>query len=148
MVSANPNHKKHTKIKYNQPKPRLKKSENLSNQPLPSHKELMLGFQKHLKVTWNDVCIGIAVEQAFVNKAGITKSQSGASYRSNSSGQTSFLLNLDNKERGQLTDYYNNHFTGLITKTNGEVGSGSSVIVTNTKVLHYGLSPALAIGIG
>ncbi len=89
----------------------------------------------------------IAVEQAFVNKAGITKSQSGASYRSDNKGQTSFLLNLDSKEILQLTNYYNNNFTALITKTNEATSTGKSKIVTNTKILHYRLSPVLAIGI-
>ncbi|ETO07080.1 hypothetical protein RFI_30311, partial [Reticulomyxa filosa] len=73
---------------------------SLSFVEIPSHSELMKILSKQLKVKYDDVYNGIAVEQAIVAKANIHTIQNGAFYRRDeSTDQTYFQLYLNSTER-------------------------------------------------
>ncbi|WP_039455429.1 NACHT domain-containing protein [Candidatus Jidaibacter acanthamoebae] len=83
-----------------------------------SHNELMRKFQKVLKVSWDDIYNGIAVEQAMVSMAGINTIQTDTQYRTNTSNQpitTTFSLKFNNvAELNRFVNYFNSRFPGLI----------------------------------
>ncbi|ETO00644.1 hypothetical protein RFI_36795 [Reticulomyxa filosa] len=64
-------------------------------------------LSKQLKVKYDDVYNGIAVEQALVAKANIHTIQNGAFYcRDQSTNQNYFQLYLNSTERNQFDQFY------------------------------------------
>ncbi|ETO34685.1 hypothetical protein RFI_02405, partial [Reticulomyxa filosa] len=96
----------------------------LSSVEIPSHSELMKILSNQLKVKYDDVYSGIAVEQALVAKVNVHTIQNGAFYRRDeSTNQTYFQLYLNSTERNQFYQFYKSKFPKLIqsvTKINQE----------------------------
>ena len=113
-----------------------------------AHKELMKKFQKELKVSWDDVYTGTAVEQAVLGMAGISTKQDGAQYRpsiTNGVITTTFWLKFSSSnELGKFMSYYNQNFPGLLKNENLEYQSGQlSEIIMETRVLHNEVARSL-----
>ncbi|ETO12507.1 hypothetical protein RFI_24868 [Reticulomyxa filosa] len=85
------------------------------NEEKNNNEKLMKILSKQLKVEYNEVFYGIAVEQALVAKANIHTIQSGAFYRRDeSTNQTYFQLYLNSTERIQFYRFYKSKFPTLI----------------------------------
>ncbi|MBS0236211.1 MAG: NACHT domain-containing protein [Proteobacteria bacterium] len=114
-----------------------------------AHNELMKRFQNCLGVTWNEVYIGIAVEQALVNKARIITRQNGATFRPKDNSYTEFHLRFaERDELQQFVSYYNISFPGLIATVSSYQQGGFTAIEMNTSILYSQVAPSLtSVGI-
>ncbi|KIE06078.1 hypothetical protein NF27_BL00010, partial [Candidatus Jidaibacter acanthamoeba] len=85
-----------------------------------SHTELMRKFERKLGVSWNDVYIGTAVEQAIVGIAGIATQQIGAQFRTSTSSQTiitTFSLRFNSEaDLSSFINYYKENYPGLLVQ--------------------------------
>ncbi|MBA8667615.1 tetratricopeptide repeat protein [Holosporaceae bacterium 'Namur'] len=113
-----------------------------------THTELMKKFQKELRVSWGEVYIGIAVEQALVGMAGINTIQTGAQYRTsatNGVNTTRFQLRFENRqELRECINFYNREFPGLLINESLEFQAGSfTTINMDTRILHNNVAKEL-----
>ncbi|ETO11587.1 hypothetical protein RFI_25789, partial [Reticulomyxa filosa] len=110
---------------------------NESSTQTPSHSKLMELLSKQLKVPYEEVCNGIAVEQALVAKANIHTIQTGAFYRRDAStNQIYFQLYLNSTERIHFYRFYKSKFPKFI-KDFKEIDKKWVQFYFDTNVFHY-----------
>lgn len=108
-----------------------------------SHTELMEVLKTWLKVEWDDVYKGDAVESTLVKMAGINDvSQKEASFRRNPNYSTVFNLKLDGENYPKFTNYYQQQFPGLIL-SHAKASDGFVTINVNTLKLRKEVAPKL-----
>jgi hypothetical protein len=111
--------------------------------PLPEHEEVMQKLAKDLGVQYEEVYHGVAVEQTLVGFAGIYTDQTGAIYRRNSDGTTSFRLHLVNEQEYQnFIRFYQEHFANFVV-SHQNVSEGQYRITVNSRLLCNQVSLAL-----
>ncbi|ETO17843.1 NTPase [Reticulomyxa filosa] len=114
-----------------------------SSSNLPTHSELMKLLSKQLKVPYDEVYNGIAVEQALVAKANIYAIQKGAFYRRDeSTNQTYFQLYLSLSERSHFYQVYHSQFPKLIQHFK-EIDQNWVQYFFDTHVFYYQVLPSL-----
>lgn len=119
-----------TNMLYNQLSPKLGEFKE------KSHEDLMKKLQAWLKVDWNDVYAGDAVESTLVKMAGIDdESQSSASFRANADYSTVFNLKLNDINYKKFVDYYQQKFPSLILN---HVKGSNGLVKINVNTLKLG----------
>lgn len=113
-------------------------------QSLPTHQALMEHFSKQLQVPLKEVTIGIAAEQALVRHAGITREQTGATFRRHATtGHTKFKLKINAAEVLQWLAYYTQHYPGLFQKIQPSTEDWVYISL-DTHILYEKVIPKLA----
>ena len=115
-----------------------------SMQPVPSHKALLQRFSQQLQVSLEEIEQGTTAEQALVHLAGITRPQSGTSFRGHmQTDYTEFKLKMDAAEVLQWLAYYTQHYAGLFQKI--QLSTDNWVYITlDTYILYHQVIPKLA----
>ncbi|ETO11494.1 hypothetical protein RFI_25882 [Reticulomyxa filosa] len=117
---------------------------NESSPQILSHSELMKLLSKQLKVPYEEVYNGIAVEQALVAKANIRTIQKEAFYRCDTStNYTYFQLCLNSTERVHFHQFYKSKFPKLI-KDFKEIDKKWARFYFDTHVFHRQVLPSLS----